>query len=76
MNKGLITHYTYDVRNRLTQIEEDGNFTRFEYDAQGNLLAEKGKQGVKAYTYDCFNRTASVQNLMEAILRITMIQKV
>jgi RHS repeat-associated protein len=36
--------------------------TSYQYDSQGNLITESGRRGTTKYTYDCFNRTISVQS--------------
>ena len=59
-----VTKYDYDRRNRLTEKIEGGVQTSYRYDPQGNLIAEEGRHGTTRYTYDCFNRTASIQSAM------------
>jgi RHS repeat-associated protein len=57
----ITTSYDYDRRNRLSEKVEGGIQTSYQYDPQGNLIAEEGRYGTTRYTYDCFNRTASIQ---------------
>ncbi|MCC3378817.1 RHS repeat-associated core domain-containing protein [Paenibacillus farraposensis] len=66
--------YTYDSRNRLLSVLEEalgegsdqeagsrGQQTRYEYDAQGNLLRERSGQESISYAYDAFNRTVKAE---------------
>ncbi|EHS56355.1 YD repeat-containing protein, partial [Paenibacillus sp. Aloe-11] len=68
------TSYTYDSRNRLLSVLEEalgegsdqekgarGQQTRYEYDAQGNLLRERNGQESISYAYDAFNRTVKAE---------------
>ena len=48
----------------MTEKVEGGVQTSYRYDPQGNLIAEEGQHGTTRYTYDCFNRTASIQSAM------------
>ncbi|WP_459873478.1 NHL domain-containing protein [Endothiovibrio diazotrophicus] len=49
-------HYTYDIAGRLTEVERDGEVTRYTYDANGNRLSREGPDGVESGTYDVQDR--------------------
>ncbi len=60
---GLITNYTYDLRQRLTSITTGDEQTRYDYDAVGNLKkVTLPDGGFIAYTYDAAHRLIQVDD--------------
>lgn len=63
-----ITEYSYDDKNRLTAITSESNFTKFSYDANGNLTKVEydlgaSSKGNVTYTYSGNKVTASNGNV-------------
>lgn len=62
-SNGVITLLTYDVRGRLTQINQSGRITELEYDAIGQLIKTTEPSGrYLTYTYDDARRLTDITN--------------
>ncbi len=60
---GLVTQYTYDLRQRLTSITTGDEQTRYDYDPVGNLKKiTLPDGGFIAYTYDAAHRLIQVDD--------------
>lgn len=60
---GLITTYTYNLRQRLTSVTEGSEQTRYDYDPVGNLTQVTLPDGATvAYTYDAAHRLVAVND--------------
>jgi YD repeat-containing protein len=60
---GLVTTYTYDLRQRLTAQQAGTERTTFTYDPVGNLTAVTLPDGSAiTYTYDTAHRLTQVQD--------------
>ncbi len=60
---GLVTNYTYDLRQRLTRITTGDEQTAYEYDPVGNLKkVTLPDGGFIAYTYDAAHRLIQVDD--------------
>ncbi len=60
---GLISNYTYDLRQRLTSITTGDEQTRYDYDPVGNLKkVTLPDGGFIAYTYDAAHRLIQVDD--------------
>ena len=72
--KGQITRHVYDSADRLTQVRLSGvtactsteiaagNCVKYDYDRNGNLLAQHDRNGQLSYGYDALNRVTSRTN--------------
>ncbi|MGE4073529.1 MAG: DUF6531 domain-containing protein, partial [Lysobacterales bacterium] len=60
---GLVTTYTYDLRQRLTEVNEDGEITVYGYDEAGNLRRITLPDGsFVEYTWDGAERIEKVED--------------
>ena len=62
---GVETHFTYDVRGRLTGQSIDGALTTHTYDLNGNRIGSVLPNGVAiTYQYDAAKRLTGIENVL------------
>ena len=59
-----VTHYSYDVRDRLVQVTSGVHLTTYQYDLNGNLLGQDDGSQVIEYTWDAANRLVATRSTL------------
>ena len=64
------TNYTFDLNNRLTQLQTSDIIMSYTYDPAGNLLTRTGSNGAAvSYAYNKGNLAVSMQNTIGGVLK-------